>query len=141
MGKYIDAVLAKGLPKKDLKNANKVDLWAFGWAGTLLAGSLAHAVFGLTSLAPFLVIGVINLGCGIMLIRSYVRMVTQIDEMERKIQFDALALAVGMAMLAYGAGTILQAASLLDQIQASWLLTLMALSYCVGLIVGRIRMA
>jgi len=141
MGKYMDAILAKGLPKKDLKNATKVDLWAFAWAGTLIVGSLAGDLLELTGLAPFMIIGAFNLGCGVMLMRSYKTMLTHMDEMERKIQFDALALAVGMAMLAFGAGTVLHAAEWVGQMHASFMLTLMALSYAAGLIVGRMRMA
>ena len=49
MGKLIDAVLVKGLPPADIKNANKVNLWALLWASTLIATMLMQdaGTFGL----------------------------------------------------------------------------------------------
>ena len=37
MGRKLDAILVKGLPERDKRNANRVNLWAFLWVGTLLA--------------------------------------------------------------------------------------------------------
>ena len=40
MNRFLDAILVRGLPEKDKRNANRVNLWAFGWMLSLLALSL-----------------------------------------------------------------------------------------------------
>ena len=68
-------------------------------------------------------------------------MLRTLDEMERKIQLDALALSVGLAMLTFSASSILQTADILPQLKAYVLLTIMAFSYSIGLVLGWLRLA
>lgn len=141
MGKLIDAILLKGLPTQDIKNANMVNLWVMLWAGSLVVPGLALAVFGFNNLVSILIMTTINIICGLMMIRAYRYMLRTLDEMERKIQLDALALSVGVAMLAFSASSVLHTADILSQLEASWLLTIMAFSYSIGLVLGRLRLA
>jgi hypothetical protein len=68
-------------------------------------------------------------------------MLRTLDEMERKIQLDALALSVGVVMLTFSASGILQSAYIPLQLEVSWLLTTMAFCYSIGLVLGRLRLA
>ena len=63
MGKLIDAVLVKGLPPVDIKNANKVNLWALLWASTLIATMLMQdaGTFGLMDQFFSITLAIINL--------------------------------------------------------------------------------
>ena len=141
MGKLIDAILLKGLPTQDIKNANKVNLWVMLWAVSLVVPGLALAVFSFNNLVITLILAAINIICGLMMIRAYRHMLRTLDEMERKIQLDALALSVGVAMLTFSATSILQTADILPQLMAHVLLTIMAFSYSIGLVLGRLRLA
>jgi hypothetical protein len=141
MGKLIGAILLKGLPTQDIKNANIVNLWVTLWAGSLLVAVLAQEIFSFNNLISTLIMATLNIICGLMMIQAYRHMLRTLDEMERKIQLDALALSVGVAMLTFSASGILQTADILPQLEASWLLTIMAFSYSIGLVLGRLRLA
>ena len=102
---------------------------------------LALAVFSFNNLVSTLIMATINTICGLMMIRTYRHMLRTLDEMERKIQLDALALSVGVAMLTFSASSILQTADILAQLKAYVLRTIMAFSYSIGLVLGRLRLA
>jgi hypothetical protein len=141
MGKLTDTILLKGLPTQDVKNANIVNLWVMIWAGSLLVAVLSQEIFSFNNLISTLIMATLNIICGLMMIRAYQHMLRTLDEMEREIQLDALALSVGVAMLTFSASGILQIADILPQLEASWLLTIMAFSYSIGLVLGRSRSA
>ena len=141
MRKFIDAVLIKGLPAADIKNANKVNLWIFLWAGTLVATVVMQDMQIIQSSTLSLVAAVVNLVIGVTMALAYRRMLNTLDEMERKIQYNALAIAVAVTMLVYGASSILSNAALTPELDSSWMLSTMAVSYSGGLITGRVRMA
>lgn len=141
MKRFIDAVLIKGLPAADIKNANKVNLWAFLWAGSLVATVLMQEASIIQNPIITFIAFTINLTIGVIMALSYKRMLRKLDEMERKIQYGAMTLAVAMSMLVYGASSILHTANLTPELDSSWMLTIMAFSYSGGLIVGRVRMA
>ena len=73
------------------------------------------------------------------MILAYKRFLKELDEMERKIQLDALALSVGVTVVVFGGYTILEKAEMVPDLEASSLIMLTALTYMVGIIVGRIR--
>jgi|SaaInlStandDraft_1057018.scaffolds.fasta_scaffold144459_2 hypothetical protein len=138
MGKPIAAVLVGGLPAADINNAKRVNLWVLLWAGTLITRILMQdaGVFGLMDPSSSLTATVINLVVGIIVYR---RTLLTVDEMERAIGYGALTLAV--AFLVYGASLILPKTTLVPALDASAMIAIMTLTYCCGLIVGRLRMA
>ena len=141
MGKIIEAICIKGLPAADIKNANKANLWIFLWAGTLVATLMMQEMQIIQSAAESLVASVVNLTMGLIMVVTYRRMLLALDEMERTIQYNALASAVAMTLLVYGASSILSNAALVPELDASQMLMIIALTYSSGLIVGRVRMA
>ena len=73
------------------------------------------------------------------MILAYKRFLKELDEMERKIQLDALALSIGVTLVAFGGVSILEKAGMVPELEASHLIVLIALTYMAGIIVGRIR--
>jgi hypothetical protein len=141
MVKMIDVILLKGLPTQDIQNANIVNLWVMLWAGSLLVAVLSQEISSFKNLISTLIMATLNIICCLMMIRAYRHMLRTLDEMERKIYLDALALAVGVAMVTFSASGILQFTNILPQLEASWLLTIMAFSYSIGLVLGLLRLA
>ncbi|RTR25994.1 hypothetical protein [Shewanella atlantica] len=97
MKSIFNALCSKGLPTRDLKNANRVNLLAVLWALSLLIGSLLSQYYSLSALVISLAF-IIHTLIGIAMAFAFKRFLGQLDEMERKIQLDALALAVGVGM-------------------------------------------
>ena len=136
--KILDAICAKGLAKRDLKNANRVNLLALLWAGTLMLstyltkGEQPNSIF---------IIGTFSLHTliGIAMLVSYRHFLIQLDEMERKVQLDALALSVGVTIISFSSYSILENGAIVPPLNAAYLIALMALTYMVGIIKGRIN--
>ena len=61
--------------------------------------------------------------------------------MERKVQLEALALAVGFAIVTFSTGGILSSFDLVPAPSAAILIAIISLTYMAGLIVGRIRLS
>lgn len=141
MGRIIDAILVKGLPKKDIKNANRVDLWALVWAASMVIASLLVESGWLTN--PYLVIAasLFVLGVGTRVALAYKYLLATLDEMERKIQYDALALAVGVSLVGFSGYIVLENAELVPALESYLVVSGLAVTYSIGLIIGRIRLS
>jgi hypothetical protein len=88
---------------------------------------------------PIIIGFVINTGIGIGLIVAYKRFLKDLDEMEREIQLDALALSVGVTLAGFYSYTILDKAGVVPNLDPSHLIMLMSFTYVAGLIIGRIH--
>ena len=76
---------------------------------------------------------------GIGLIFAYRRFLKDLDEMERQIQLDALALSVGVTLAGFSSYSILDKAVVVPALDPAYLIVLMSFTYMAGLIIGRIR--
>ena len=140
MGKFTDIVFATGLPKRDQQNEKRVNIWAFAWAGSLL-GSMAVLTVIDGQFLVVLTLLVVHLFLSYRFVMSYRFFLQELDEMERKVQMDALASAVGVAIVLYSGGSILAAADILPQPPTVLIVLSLSLSYVVALIVGRWRLS
>ncbi|MFT5789879.1 MAG: hypothetical protein ACI8SJ_002000 [Shewanella sp.] len=138
MKKLLDALCIKGLPKRDVKNANRVNLLALMWALTLMISSYLAEEGMLDSPLTIAIAFGIHTIIGIAMLLSYQRFLIQLDEMERKVQLGALALAVGVAIISFSSYSILAKTGTLPPLNSSYLIALMALTYMVGIIKGRL---
>jgi len=90
MTKFEEECAQKGLVAGDIKNAIIVNFWLLAWAATLGAVSYLSDyewfASSWASMAGFL----IHIGIGIGMILAFKRFVTKADDLERKIQLDAL---------------------------------------------------
>ena len=139
MKKFIDAILCKDLPVRDLKNANKVNLLAFAWAGTLAISTICAEYTWYDAVLPITIAFVVHMGIGLAMVFSYRKFLIELDEMERKIQQDALVLSVGVTIIGFSSYSILEGAGVVSELSPSSLIVLMALAYMTGIIIGRIR--
>ena len=139
MSKLIDAIICKNLPARDLKNANLVNLWAIAWAANLAIISYISKYEWYSAVLPITIAFVLSSGIGVGMLLAFKRFLKELDEMERKIQLDALALSVGVTLVVFGGYSILNKAGVAPELQASSLLVLIALTYMAGIIAGRIR--
>lgn len=136
--KILDAICAKGLPKRDLKNANRVNLLALLWAATLMLSTYLTEGEQLNGVILTIVFSLHTL-IGIAMLVSYRHFLIQLDEMERKVQLDALALSVGVTIICFSSYSILENGAIVPPLNAAYLIALMALTYMVGIIKGRIN--
>ncbi|MCH8014377.1 MAG: hypothetical protein IH823_06250 [Candidatus Dadabacteria bacterium] len=82
---------------------------------------------------------VINAGIGIGMIVTYMRFLTELDELQRKIQLDSLALSMGIGLVGSFSYSLLVTAKFISDAEISDIILLMVLTYMVGIIVGQVR--
>ena len=142
MKKILDAVLKLDLPERDVKNANTVNLWMFAWAVTFV-GATAMAEFSTDwqYFVEIILLSVaVHVGTTMVMIFKFKHLLHQLDEMEKKIQLDALALAAGAALGGCSVYAILENANLVASINPSIIIMVLSFTYMGALIVGRIRL-
>jgi hypothetical protein len=139
MSKLIDAIACKGLPARDIRNANFVNLWALAWAVTLGLTSYLSDYPWYASTIPTLIGFVVHTGIGLGMFFAYRRFLRELDEMERKIQLDALAGSVGVTIVSFSAYSILEKAGYLPDLKPSYLIALIGFTYMAGIIFGRVK--
>ena len=135
----MDSISCKDLPERDIKNANRVNILAFLWAGSLCGATFLSKYDWYSSTLPVIASVVIHGSIGVWMILAFKKLISEIDELERKIQLDALALSVGITIVGFSTYSILQDIGSIPVLRPAYLIALMSLSYSFGLIGGRIR--
>lgn len=138
MRAIIEAICAKGLPKRDIHNANRVNLLALLWASTMLLGTVIIGLDFPLRDGVFTVVLLLHITISIMMLLAFKRFITELDELEKKVQLDALAIAVGVAIIVFSSGSILANAALLPELKPWLLIIIIAVTYMVGIIKGRL---
>ncbi|MCL1079924.1 hypothetical protein D5R81_17905 [Parashewanella spongiae] len=139
MKKVISAIFCQGLPKRDIKNANKVNLWALAWVGSLVIFHYGSKELWFMSPLMIAVAVITNVAIGVGMVLAYRKMLIELDEMEKKIQLDALALSVGTTIITFSGYSILQELTTIPVLEPSHLILVVSATYMIGIVSGRIR--
>ncbi len=122
------------------KNLKLLALWTIGW---ML--SMALITFGpiylwndgkILTLFAF----VLNLGLGIGMIISNRNYINGADELEKKMTFDAMAIALGVGVVGGLSYSALEKSSLINiNADISYLVMLIAITYLIAIVAGKLR--
>ena len=119
------------------KNTKRLFIWSVVW---VLA--TAGVAFGPKNLWNFntlpTILGVlIHIGIGFGMIRVFKQYLLELDELQRKIQLDALALSLGIGLVLGSSYELLEDIKLIPfEPEIPHLLILMSLTYVVGTVLG-----
>ena len=128
------------LTARTKKNTLRLACWTGAW---VLA--TAGAAFGPRFLWDFntlpTILGVlIHIGIGFGMIRVFKQYLLGLDELQRKIQLDAIALTLGVGLVIGSSYELLEDIKLIPfEPEISHLIILMSLTSCVGIILGNRR--
>lgn len=124
---------------RDRRNSWRFTGWLFAWmvgfvsvAYALRAGVLPVGLWTYLAIAGSTALGVVA-------VLAYVRFVREADELQRKIQLEALGLGVAGAFVAEFAFSLIERAGIMDVDSESFLV--MCVCYAVGLFLGARRYA
>ena len=113
--------------------------WVLVWVGTLILVDKA-VLYGWYASDFISVLGiVINAGMGLGVIVTFLRFLREIDEMQRKIQLDSLALSMGIGFVGSFSYTLLVTTGFVADPEVSDIILLMAGTYIASVIVGQFR--
>jgi hypothetical protein len=122
------------------KNLKYLALWTFGWVS-----SMALVTFGpqfiwegnqvITYLAFFL-----NLGLGIGMIIANRNHINGLDELDKKITFDAMAIALGVGVIGGLSFSIMDITNMIGfDAEISFLVILISITYLIAIVAGKLR--
>ena len=128
-----------GFDTRFLKNNIRLLCWIFAWVGTIILVDKAVLYEWYSSDLISMVAIVINAGIGLGVIVTFMRYLNEVDELQRKIQLDALALSMGVGWVGGFTYSLLVTAQFVTDNEVSDIIMLMTCTYMVGIIVGQVR--
>ena len=115
-------------------------LWLLLWAGSFFGLTLLHETSGVPAAGFGYAAAVANAALGAAAVWTYVRFLRRADELERKVQVEALALGFGVGAVGMLAYRLLERAGAPPIDVADPLLAMLA-GYVVGIMLARRRYA
>lgn len=114
-------------------------LWVFLWMASMTIADKA-ALHGWWSAQSMTVLAItINILIGAGMIFAFMRMLKGMDELQRKIQLDALSLSLGISLVGCAAYSLLVTWGYIVDEEVSDIFVLMCVSYSVSVIIGAVR--
>lgn len=130
-----DTLDSCSIPRRDRHNQRRVVLWSLAWALSFVAVTLViekeWLPFGLTIAA---VIGTAIIGVATVL--AYRRFLAETDELRRKIEVEALAVAFGVGFVGVQSYWLLVVKGAAPATGFIYVLAAMVLTYSAGVLIG-----
>lgn len=126
--------------ERDRRNQRRLVAWGLAWVATWTAAGLAldNGWIGTAVAAAAIVLSAL---LGVATLLAYRRFLREADELRRKIELDALALAFGVGLVAGFTHWLLAEAGIVAEAEVLFLLVLMVATHTLGLLVGHRRYA
>ena len=124
---------------RNKKNNMLYILWTVAWVGSMILVDKA-VLYGWYSsdLISILAI-VVNTALGLGVIVAFMRMLKGMDDLQRNIQLNALALAVGAGFVGGFCYLLLATSKFISEAEISDILLLMAIAYMASVIYGQVK--
>jgi len=124
------------LKERTRRNTVRLAIWTGAWLVTMVA-AVFGPVFLWDSKAVSLVVILVNVAVGIGMMVANKRHLDGLDDLQRKIQLDAMALALGMGLvLGLGYSTMDIANVIESDAEISFVVMMVGVIYIIGLLVG-----
>jgi hypothetical protein len=135
MGFWVRCFASSGEIRNALQLAGWMLAWAMSWAA--VSNGIKHE--WLPAGGPTFIAALISTGMGLGMILAYRRFLRDGDELQRKIQLDALALSLGVALVGTGTYRLAERAGVVADTDVSNIILLIAVVYSITVVVGNWR--
>ena len=125
--------------RAELRATGGLAVWTVAWAASLALARFAPELWGDSRPAATWAAVVLNVLVGVGWIVAFTRFLRALDELQRKIMQDALAVTLGAAWVAGFGYVVAEAAGLVDEVSVAVLPVFMGLVFVVAVAAGRIR--
>ena len=119
------------------KNHALLMVWIFIWMATFVAVDKGAGNGWVTSNAMSLAAVALNAFLGLGVLFTYMKFLKELDEMQQKIQLNALALAMGVGLVGTISYTLLVTGGHVAQPDLAVIIMLLSGGYMAGLLIGR----
>ena len=121
------------------KNTKRLAFWTVAWTLSMAVASFGPNIIWDSKLISIITI-LINLGFGIGMIIANVQHFKVLDEMQKKIQLDAMGIALGVGIVCGLSYSLLDITNIIEEdAEIAFLVILMGLTYSAGIFIGQIR--
>ncbi len=123
--------------KRDRRYQNQIVAWGFAWSFTWVFATKSLLSGWLPAGAPRLGLILLATGFGAGMVWAYLRFLRATDELRRKIEIDALALAAGVAMIGGVSYRLLKMAGFVSGMEPmDIVILLMSGTYMIAVLLG-----
>ena len=121
------------------KNTKRLAFWTVAWTLSMAVASFGPNIIWDSKLISIITI-LINLGFGIGMIIANVQHFKVLDEMQKKIQLDAMGIALGVGIVCGLSYSLLDITNIIEEdAEIAFLVILMGLTYSAGIFIGQTR--
>ena len=125
--------------KRSVKSSLHMVLWIFIWTGSMVLADKAE-LYGWYTQAWMPLAGiVINALLGMAMIFVFIGFLRQLDDLQRKIQFDALAIAMGVSLVGAFSYSLMTTSGFITDPEINDITVLMMVTYSAAVMVGQVR--
>lgn len=128
-----------GYDDRNKKTHIRFLIFTFAWVLTLVLADKAELYEWHSSLLLSMIGIIINTGIGLGMVWSFIQLLKELDELQRKIQLNALAISAGVAIVGGTTFSLLATANIIIDAEATDVILLIALTYMAGTIIGNLR--
>lgn len=122
---------------KNTRNSIRLAAWTAAWVLTMAVASMGPDLLWQSRGIPTLAAILVNLAIGIGMIMAMGRYLKGLDELQQKIQLEAMGLSLGVGLVAGMAYVNFDQSGLIaSHADISHLVMLMAVTYIVGIVAG-----
>lgn len=133
------SIMPDEAPARSKKNHALIMLWVLAWMATFVAADKAEAYEWYTAGFLSLLAVALNAVIGLIVIVTYMRFLNELDEMQQKIQLNALALAMGIGLVGSVSYSLLVSSGIVAAPDIAVVIALLGGGYGAGLVIGRTR--
>ncbi len=122
------------------KNTVQLASWTGAWVVTMAIAAFSPKFIGADSTLLFTLTILVNLVAGIGMIIANIKYIRALDEMQKKIQLEAMGIALGVGIVGGLSYSLLDTTNLIaGDAEISGLVILISLSYLTAIMVGHFR--
>ncbi len=121
------------------KSSAQLLVWVFIWTATMVLADKGMAYQWWTEKWITVAAIVVNTALGVGMITFFVSYLRKMDELQRKIQLEALAFAMGCGLVGSFTYSLLVTAGFIVETEIGDIILLMTVTYMAAIIVGRVR--
>ena len=122
------------------KNTLRLFFWTVAWVLATAGAAFGPRFLWDFNMLPTILGVLVHIGIGFGMIRMFRQRLLGLDELQGKIQLDAMALSLGVGLVVGVSYELLEDIKLITfEPEISHLILLMCLTYCIGIILGNRR--
>ena len=126
--------------EKITRATKNLALWTMLWLVSLALATFGPKFIWQESTTWSIIAIVINTAIGVGLIMAHVRHLTALDELQKKVQLDAMGIALGVGIVGGLSYSVMDISNIISgDAEISYLVMLISISYMIALAIGKKR--